>query len=123
MIAIVVVVVAVGLVAILRARARAHALTTVGARLTLGTDGIVIGATTIDLAADGDRAVLMLHGFGDTPQTLQYLAAYMHPRTGLGRPRAPASRAWSHPSRIRRESGGGMDRVRSRRARRAAREI
>ena len=78
MIAIAVVVVAVGLVAILRARARAQALTTVGTRLTLGSDGIVLGATTIDLAADGNRAVLMLHGFGDTPQTLQYLAAYLH---------------------------------------------
>ena len=78
MIAIAVVAVAVGLVAILRARARTHALATVGERLTLDTDGIVIGAASIDLAADGNRAVLMLHGFGDTPQTLQYLAAYLH---------------------------------------------
>lgn len=36
------------------------------------------GAGPIDLQADGGRAVLLLHGFGDTPQTLAYLAAYLH---------------------------------------------
>ena len=78
MIAIAVIAAALGVVAILRARARARALTTVAARLPLEADGIVVGARTIDLATDGNRAVLMLHGFGDTPQTLQYLAAYLH---------------------------------------------
>ena len=48
------------------------------ARLTLGADGIIVGATSIDLPADGNRAVLMLHGFGDTPQTMTYLATYLH---------------------------------------------
>ena len=78
MIAIAVIAAGLGVVAILRARARTRALTTVAARLTLEADGIVVGARTIDLATAGNRAVLMLHGFGDTPQTLQYLAAYLH---------------------------------------------
>lgn len=37
-----------------------------------------MGAATIDLPADAKRAVLLLHGFGDTPQTLAYLATYIH---------------------------------------------
>ena len=69
---------AVIVVALARARVSARANEAVAARLTLGADGIVAGAATIDLPRDGDRAVLMLHGFGDTPQTVEYLAAYMH---------------------------------------------
>ena len=49
------------------------------ARLPLGPDGIVRGAEPI--ALDGPqpaRAVLLLHGFGDTPQTLRYLAEDLH---------------------------------------------
>jgi carboxylesterase len=61
-----------------RSAATVRARTAVTARLTLGADGIVVGASTIDLPGDGNRAVLMLHGFGDTPQTLHYLAAYIH---------------------------------------------
>ena len=78
MISIVVVVAAAALIALVRARSGARARETVRQRLTLDTDGIVVGATTIDLPTDGGRAVLMLHGFGDTPQTLEYLAAYVH---------------------------------------------
>jgi carboxylesterase len=77
-IAIAVVAVAAGLVALVRLRAVSRARDTVARRLTLGAEGIVVGASTIDLATDGDRAVLMLHGFGDTPQTLEYLAAFVH---------------------------------------------
>ena len=50
----------------------------VGARLTPGPDGIVAGASSIDLPADGRHGLLLLHGFGDTPQTLGYLADHMH---------------------------------------------
>ena len=49
------------------------------ARLPLGPDGVVRGAEPI--ALDGPepaRAVLLLHGFGDTPQTLRYLAEDLH---------------------------------------------
>jgi len=48
------------------------------ARLPIGADGIVLGAHTIDLHGSETRAALMLHGFGDTPQTLSYLAEHLH---------------------------------------------
>jgi carboxylesterase len=80
MIALAVLLVLASLVAMSRSRATARARNGVASRLTLGPDGIVVGASTIDLPADGDRAVLLLHGFGDTPQTLGYLAAYIHSR-------------------------------------------
>ena len=69
-----------GFIAVSRARSTSRARTLVASRLTLGADGIAVGATTIDLPTTGDRAVLMLHGFGDTPQTLEYLAGYLHSR-------------------------------------------
>ncbi|MEJ7811543.1 MAG: alpha/beta fold hydrolase [Gemmatimonadaceae bacterium] len=75
------------------------------ARLRIGPDGIIPGAEPIELetsaydggasdggasdggASDGGahdavrgRAVLLLHGFGDTPQTLRYLADDLHAR-------------------------------------------
>lgn len=54
------------------------------ARLPLGPSGIIRGAEAIDLRAPAGvakvPAVLMLHGFGDTPQTLSYLAAAVHER-------------------------------------------
>jgi len=40
--------------------------------------GIVVGAEAIDLSGDGDAAVLLLHGFGDTPQTLRPVADRLH---------------------------------------------
>ena len=49
------------------------------ARHPVGPDGIIEGAHAIDLPRDADSpAVLLLHGGGDTPQTLGYLAAYLH---------------------------------------------
>ena len=38
------------------------------------TPGILPGAETIDLQEEGSYGVLLLHGFGDTPQTLALLA-------------------------------------------------
>jgi carboxylesterase len=38
------------------------------------TAAIIHGAETIDLQEEGSHGVLLLHGFGDTPQTLAYLA-------------------------------------------------
>lgn len=54
----------------------------VAARLVLGDDGIARGAGPIDLPAPGAgaRAALLVHGFGDTPQTLGYLAAHLSAR-------------------------------------------
>src|ERR1700710_1532077 len=41
---------------------------------TLGDNGIVVGGEGFVLARPGAPAVLLLHGAGDTPQTLRYLA-------------------------------------------------
>ncbi len=46
----------------------------------LGADGIVIGGEGFVLARAGAPAVLLLHGGGDTPQTLRYLAVDLHAR-------------------------------------------
>ena len=69
---------AAGAVMVMRVRASQRARTAVAMRLTIGPDGIVAGASPIDLPTDGSGGVLLLHGFGDTPQTLGYLAAYLH---------------------------------------------
>ena len=49
-------------------------------RLPAGPDGIVLGAAPIVLSAGGPRAVLLLHGFGDTPQTVRDLADFLRAR-------------------------------------------
>lgn len=49
-------------------------------RPTLGPDGVLPGAGTIDLPRPGAPAVLLLHGGGDTPQTLTYLADHLSSR-------------------------------------------
>ena len=48
------------------------------ARRQLGPNGIMIGAEAFDLDASIGRAVLLVHGGGDTPQTLRYLADVLH---------------------------------------------
>lgn len=48
------------------------------AHLHPGADGIVPGAHSIELSGDRAGAVLLLHGFGDTPQSLDRLARYLH---------------------------------------------
>ena len=51
------------------------------ARLKVGPDGVIPGAGPIDLEAPAAApGVLLLHGFGDTPQTLRYLAVELHQR-------------------------------------------
>ncbi|NUQ21031.1 MAG: alpha/beta fold hydrolase [Gemmatimonadaceae bacterium] len=50
----------------------------VGQRLVPAANGIVPGAEPISLDADNGRGVLLLHGFGDTPQTLHYVAEALH---------------------------------------------
>lgn len=67
-------------IVVVRTQSTARAKQAVAARLTRGSDGIVVGAGPIDLPGDGSRGVLLLHGFGDTPQTLGYLASYLHAR-------------------------------------------
>jgi carboxylesterase len=97
---------------LVRARATARARRAVAARLPVGPDGTIRGAAAIDLQGEGRGAVLLLHGFADTPQTLEYLADYIHshgwavrapllPGHGRTLPEFAASRAddWIHSAR------------------------
>jgi carboxylesterase len=47
-------------------------------RRPLGANGIVRGAEPIELHASRTHAVLLLHGFNDTPQSVSYLAHALH---------------------------------------------
>lgn len=47
-------------------------------RCPMGPDGVVEGGESFTLRATGGRALLLLHGSGDTPQTLRYLAGALH---------------------------------------------
>src|SRR3954451_9119395 len=50
-------------------------------RLPVGIDGIIPGAEGFELTRGDDApAILLLHGGGDTPQTLRYLAEYLYAR-------------------------------------------
>jgi carboxylesterase len=47
-------------------------------RQSADTAPVIRGAQTIDLQEEGSPGVLLLHGFGDTPQTLALLARKLH---------------------------------------------
>lgn len=47
-------------------------------RLPVGPDGIIRGAETVELHASATHAALLIHGFGDTPQTVRQLAEHLH---------------------------------------------
>lgn len=61
---------------------RARTIAEDAARLPVGPDGIIPGAAPIDLRASATHAALLIHGFGDTPQTLRLLADYLHREHG-----------------------------------------
>jgi carboxylesterase len=62
-------------------RAAARLLDETSRRLPVGSDGIIPGAEGFELKRDADDpAILLLHGGGDTPQTLRYLAEYLYAR-------------------------------------------
>jgi carboxylesterase len=44
----------------------------------VNAQGIVVGAESFRLRGTNGRALLLLHGSGDTPQTLRYLAGRLH---------------------------------------------
>ena len=48
------------------------------ARVARGPDGVIRGAETITLPGSADAAVLLVHGGGDTPQTMGHLAKAFH---------------------------------------------
>jgi len=43
-----------------------------------GSDGVVPGSEGFTLPGSSERALLLLHGSGDTPQTLRYLGGRLH---------------------------------------------
>lgn len=47
-------------------------------RFPVDAHGIVVGAHDIHLLSSSNRAVLLLHGFNDTPQSMAYLATALH---------------------------------------------
>jgi carboxylesterase len=61
-----------------RVRAAARVEREYAARFPAGIDGIVLGAESIVLHGTNGRLLLMLHGSGDTPQTMRYLAERLH---------------------------------------------
>ena len=63
----------------LRARRKWRVETEVRARHVRGTDGVIHGAEAIALDGGG-RGALLLHGFGDTPQSMRGLAEHLHAR-------------------------------------------
>jgi carboxylesterase len=50
------------------------------ARLPRSDTGVIVGAEPIELARASAPAMLLLHGSGDTPQSLQYLAEGLYAR-------------------------------------------
>ncbi|MDB4881592.1 MAG: putative esterase, partial [Gemmatimonadetes bacterium] len=63
---------------VLRAGAARRTERAYATRRPPAADGIVPGAEGFTLAGTNGRALLMLHGSGDTPQTLRYLAGRLH---------------------------------------------
>jgi carboxylesterase len=61
-----------------RARVARRAEHAYASRRPPGTDGIVPGAEGFTLRGTNGRGLLLLHGSGDTPQTLRYLAKQLH---------------------------------------------
>lgn len=47
-------------------------------RLPVGRDGVIPGAEAIEIVGSPSHAAMLIHGFGDTPQTLRLLATYLH---------------------------------------------
>jgi carboxylesterase len=61
-----------------RAIAGRRAAAAYASRFTVGPDGVVQGAESFTLRVRGAPALLLLHGSGDTPQTLRYLGERLH---------------------------------------------
>lgn len=65
---------------LVRRRVRAWFEADFAQRRTIGDDGIVVGAQPVELTASATHAVLLLHGFNDTPQSVSSLAKSLHAR-------------------------------------------
>lgn len=65
--------------AMMRQRARERALEAeLAERLPLGPSGVILGAEPLSLAGSATHGALVLHGFGDTPQSVSALARHIH---------------------------------------------
>ena len=91
------------------------------ARNTLAADGIVPGAASFTLTGTNGRAVLLLHGSGDSPQTLRYLgerlngAGYtVHAPLLPGHGRSPRDFAQVSAADYLRAARAGLDTLRGR---------
>lgn len=71
-------VVVVGLVLAWRHLARARFERAHAQRRRMDTDGHVLGAEPVHLVGTSGAAVLLLHGFNDTPQSMRHLAVRLH---------------------------------------------
>lgn len=75
---------AIGVVAVLVSRAVSKRLAGQFAHVErqrmIGAEGILTGAESVVLNASSDRAVMLLHGFNDTPQSVSYLGHALHAR-------------------------------------------
>ena len=69
---------AIGAAAFFRRRLIVRAEEAVGSRLPVGPSGVIAGAEGFALTRPGAPAVLLLHGGGDTPQTLRQLATHLY---------------------------------------------
>src|SRR5688500_11527151 len=65
-------------VGVLRLRAARRAERAYAARRPVAADGVVPGAEGFTLEGTAGRGLLLLHGCGDTPQTLRYLGERLH---------------------------------------------
>ena len=65
-------------VGVLRLRAARRAERAYAARRPVAGDGVVPGAEGFTLEGTAGRGLLLLHGCGDTPQTLRYLGERLH---------------------------------------------
>jgi carboxylesterase len=63
---------------VMRGRAAREAERAFAARFPRGVDGVVSGAEGFRLHGTNGRALLLLHGLGDTPQSLRYLGDRLH---------------------------------------------
>lgn len=65
-------------IGVLRLRAARRAERAYAARRPVAAGGVVPGTEGFTLEGTGGRALLLLHGCGDTPQTLRYLGDRLH---------------------------------------------
>lgn len=102
-----------------RSVSRRRAEVAYAARFAAGPDGVVQGAESFTLRVPRGPALLLLHGSGDTPQTMRYLGERLHAAGYTvhapllpGHGRSPASFADVDAERYLESAGAGLDLLR-----------